>query len=29
MNYNAIRRRTPEVKIGKVAIGGDNPIAIQ
>ena len=29
MNYNAIRRPTPEVKIGKVAIGGQNPIAIQ
>ena len=29
MNYNAIRRRTPEVRIGKVAIGGQNPIAIQ
>ena len=29
MNYNAIRRRTPEVRIGGVAIGGQNPIAIQ
>ena len=29
MNYNAIRRVTPEVKIGKVTIGGQNPIAIQ
>ena len=29
MNYNAIRRQTPEVRIGKVAIGGQNPIAIQ
>ena len=29
MNYNAIRRRTPEVRIGKVTIGGRNPIAIQ
>jgi (E)-4-hydroxy-3-methylbut-2-enyl-diphosphate synthase len=29
MNYNAIRRTTPEVRIGKVAIGGQNPIAIQ
>ncbi|MBR6782178.1 MAG: flavodoxin-dependent (E)-4-hydroxy-3-methylbut-2-enyl-diphosphate synthase [Clostridia bacterium] len=29
MNYNAIRRRTPEVSIGKVVIGGRNPIAIQ
>ncbi len=29
MLYNSIRRPTPEVKIGKVAIGGQNPIAIQ
>ncbi|MBQ3507609.1 MAG: flavodoxin-dependent (E)-4-hydroxy-3-methylbut-2-enyl-diphosphate synthase, partial [Clostridia bacterium] len=29
MNYNAIRRETPEVRIGKVTIGGRNPIAIQ
>ena len=29
MNYNAIRRQTPEVRIGGVAIGGQNPIAIQ
>ena len=29
MNYNAIRRATPEVKIGKVTIGGQHPIAIQ
>lgn len=29
MNYNAIRRKTPEVRIGKIAIGGQNPIAIQ
>ena len=29
MIYNSIRRPTPEVKIGKVAIGGHNPIAIQ
>ncbi len=29
MNYNAIRRKTPEVSIGKIAIGGQNPIAIQ
>ena len=29
MNYNAIRRQTPEVRIGKIAIGGQNPIAIQ
>lgn len=29
MNYNSIRRKTPEVRIGKVTIGGDHPIAIQ
>ena len=29
MNYNSIRRKTPEVRIGKVAIGGQNPLAIQ
>ena len=29
MNYNRIRRRTPSVQIGKVSIGGQNPIAIQ
>ena len=29
MNYNAIRRQTPEIRIGKVAIGGHNPLAIQ
>ncbi len=29
MKYNSIRRLTSEVKIGKVAIGGQNPIAIQ
>ena len=29
MNYNSIRRPTPEVRIGKVVIGGQNPIAIQ
>ena len=29
MNYNSIRRRTPEVRIGKVAIGAHHPIAIQ
>ena len=29
MNYNAIRRSTPEVFIGKLAIGGKNPIAVQ
>ena len=29
MIYNEIRRKTKEVKIGKMAIGGNNPIAIQ
>ena len=29
MLYNSIRRPTPEVRIGKIAIGGNNPIAIQ
>ncbi len=29
MNYNQIRRPTPELRIGQVAIGGQNPIAIQ
>ena len=29
MKYNDIRRRTKEIKIGNIAIGGDNPIAIQ
>ena len=29
MNYQAIRRTTPVVQIGKVAIGGKNPLAIQ
>lgn len=29
MNYNKIRRKTHAVKIGRVSIGGDNPIAIQ
>ena len=29
MNYNAIRRPTPEIKIGRVTIGGNKPIAIQ
>lgn len=29
MNYNAIRRPTPEVRIGRVTVGGRNPIAIQ
>ena len=29
MKYNEIRRKTPEVKIGRVTIGGSNPIAVQ
>ncbi len=29
MNYNLIRRKTREVKIGSLVIGGQNPIAIQ
>lgn len=29
MKYNDIRRKSREVKIGQLAIGGDNPIAIQ
>ena len=29
MKYNQIRRQTKEVKIGSVAIGGNNPIIIQ
>ncbi len=29
MNYNQIRRKTKEIKIGAVAIGGERPIAIQ
>lgn len=29
MNYNAIRRKTREVKLGGIALGGNNPIAIQ
>ncbi len=29
MNYNSIRRRTREVRVGSVALGGSNPIAIQ
>ncbi len=29
MIYNEIRRKTKEIKIGKMAIGGNNPIAIQ
>ncbi len=29
MNYNKIRRKTQKINIGKIAIGGDSPIAIQ
>lgn len=29
MIYNEIRRKAKEIKIGKIAIGGNNPIAIQ
>ena len=29
MNYNMIRRKTSEVRIGKITIGGQNPLAIQ
>ncbi len=29
MNYNDIRRKTREVKLGGIALGGKNPIAIQ
>lgn len=29
MKYNLIRRKTREVKIGNIAIGGTNPVAIQ
>ncbi len=29
MNYNEIRRKSKEIKIGNTAIGGNNPIAIQ
>lgn len=29
MNYNAIRRKAKEIKIGNFAIGGNNPVAIQ
>ena len=29
MKYNDIRRTTKEIKIGNIAIGGKNPIAIQ
>ena len=29
MNYNDIRRKTREVKLGSIALGGNNPIAIQ
>ncbi len=29
MNYNEIRRKTPAIRVGRVSIGGQNPIAIQ
>ncbi len=29
MNYNTIRRKTREIKIGNVLIGGNNPVVIQ
>ncbi len=29
MNYHQIRRKTPEIRIGRVTVGGKNPIAIQ
>ncbi|MBE6545969.1 MAG: flavodoxin-dependent (E)-4-hydroxy-3-methylbut-2-enyl-diphosphate synthase [Ruminococcaceae bacterium] len=29
MKYNQIRRKTKEIKIGSIAIGGQNPIALQ
>ncbi len=29
MNYNQIRRKTPTLRIGRVSIGGQSPIAIQ
>ncbi len=29
MNYNDIRRKTREVRVGTIALGGSNPIAIQ
>ena len=29
MKYNDIRRKTREIKIGNIAIGANNPIAIQ
>jgi len=29
MIYNDVRRKTKEIKIGRIAIGGNNPIAIQ
>ena len=29
MNYNSIRRKTREIKIGNIAIGANNQIAIQ
>ncbi len=29
MNYNQIRRKTPTLRVGRIAIGGESPIAIQ
>ena len=29
MNYNQIRRKTPAVMVGRVGIGGENPLAVQ
>ena len=29
MNYNSYRRKTNTVAVGKISIGGTNPIAIQ
>lgn len=29
MNYNEIRRKTREIRIGNIAIGGNNPIRVQ
>ena len=29
MKYNDIRRKTTAVRVGRVGIGGDNPLAIQ
>ena len=29
MNYNTIRKKTKEIKIGGITVGGDNPVAVQ